>query len=78
MPKVEETTIIKEFIPISLIGCVYKLIAKVSTRRMAKMKNRMVGRCQIAFMEDKHIFNVALVANKILDVLLNWRMFYAS
>lgn len=49
--KVEEVANIKEFQPIILVGCAYKLIAKIPLRRMVKVLNEVVGENQHAFVE---------------------------
>lgn len=47
----ERATNIKDFKLISLLGSVYKLVAKVLPRRMAKVMDRVAGKCQHAFVE---------------------------
>lgn len=42
---------VKELQPISLVGCVYELTVKVLARKMVKMLNKVVGKCQHAFIE---------------------------
>lgn len=41
----ERAANIKNFIPISLVGNVYKIITKVLARRMAKVMDRVVHKC---------------------------------
>lgn len=40
---------IKDFMSISLVGCVYRLTTKVLARRMTKVVGRVVAKCQHAF-----------------------------
>lgn len=48
IPKVGGAANIKEFRPVSLIRSVYKLIAKVLARRMARVLDTVVGECEHA------------------------------
>lgn len=53
-----------------MIGCVYKLIAKVLARRMAEVLHMIVGENQYGF-GGRQILDVALIANEVVDELLN-------
>ncbi|KHN09914.1 Transposon TX1 putative 149 kDa protein, partial [Glycine soja] len=39
IPKIKDPQLISDFRPISLIGCVYKIIAKVLSNRLSKVMN---------------------------------------
>lgn len=70
--KMEVATNIKDFKHNSLVGSLYKVIAKVLARRMAKMIDKVVGEYQHAFMEGRQIHNAALVTNEVVDKLYFW------
>lgn len=55
------------FWPISLIGSIYKLIAKVLARRISKVMDKVIGKCQNALIGGKKILDVALIVNKEVD-----------
>lgn len=54
---------IKEYQPISLVSCIYKPVAKVFARKMAKVLNKDIGENQHVFMEGRQIMDMVLRAN---------------
>lgn len=42
-PNFEGVNEMKEFRPISMVGCTYKVIAKILARRIRKVKGGLVG-----------------------------------
>lgn len=59
---------IKEFRPISLVGCVYKFIVKVSDKRMVKVLSKVKWlESQCAFVKRRRIMDTFLVANEVVD-----------
>lgn len=67
--KVEGVVNVKEFLPISLVGCAYKFIAKVVVRRMVEMLGKVVRGCQNAFVEGRQIVDVVMMASEVVDDL---------
>lgn len=51
---------IKDFRPIKLDGCIYKLREKVIARRIAKVMDKVVGECRYTFVEGRHIMCAVL------------------
>lgn len=62
---------IRDFRPISLVGCIYKHIAKVLAGRLARVLGEVVGECQHALVEGKQILDVVLTANEVVDELVS-------
>lgn len=71
IPKKRDTKEFKDVWPISLVGCLYKLIAKVLARRLSKMLGDIIGECQHAFVGGRQIMDTIMTANEPVDDLLN-------
>nr|GEW14102.1 hypothetical protein [Tanacetum cinerariifolium] len=57
-----------DFRPISLIGCVYKVIYKVLATRLAKVIPSIVGPNQSVFLTRRQILDGCLIANEIIRI----------
>ncbi|GMJ01911.1 hypothetical protein HRI_003860300 [Hibiscus trionum] len=64
--KVRTPTQISDYRPISLVGCIYKLFAKVLSRRMKSVMNDVIGEAQFAFCAGKQILDCFLISNEII------------
>ena len=62
---------LKDFKPISLVGGLYKLIAKVLANRLKKVMNSLVNSAQDVFVEGRQILDAPLIANKVIDSIMS-------
>ena len=58
---------LKDFRLISLVGGLYKLLAKVLANRLKKVVGFLVSHFQHAFMARRQILDVVLIANEAID-----------
>ena len=62
IPKFEGAKDIKDLRPISMVGCVYKVIAKILANRMKNVMDVLVGEVQSTFVKGRQILDGALIA----------------
>ena len=67
IPKKGGTDNLKDFRPISLVGSLYKILTKVLANRLKRVVGNVISNSQYAFVEDRQIFDVVLIANEALD-----------
>lgn len=66
IPKSNNPHPLKEFRLISLIGCLYKIIAKILASRLKVVLSRIISPCQTAFLPHRQILDRVLIANELL------------
>ncbi|GJV69335.1 RNA-directed DNA polymerase, eukaryota, reverse transcriptase zinc-binding domain protein [Tanacetum coccineum] len=58
---------VKDFRPISLIGCLYKIIAKILTNRLVSVIGDLVNEVQSAFVAERQILDGPFILNEVLQ-----------
>ena len=56
-----------DYRPISLLGGLYKLLAKVLANRLEKVIGKVVSPDQNAFVMGRQILDASLIANEVID-----------
>ena len=67
IPKIENPTHFKDFRPISMVGCIYKIIAKLMAKRLQRIMGSLIGPLQSSYIEGRQILDGALVAGELID-----------
>ena len=67
IPKKSGAEDLRDFRPISLLGGLYKLLAKVLANRLKKVVGKVVSISQNAFVRGRQILDASLIANEVID-----------
>lgn len=67
IPKVDSPQRLADFLPISLVGCMYKVLAKVLADRLRSVMGFVESNSQSAFVRGKQILDGILIANEVVD-----------
>ncbi|GAU17884.1 hypothetical protein TSUD_330100 [Trifolium subterraneum] len=67
IPKVESPQRLNDFRPISLVGSLYKILAKVLANRLRLVMGSVISESQTAFVRDRQILDGILIANEVVD-----------
>jgi hypothetical protein len=68
IPKINSPFSLGDFRPISLLGCLYKIIAKVLTARLARVMNSIVEPTQSVFLKGRNLVDGVVVVNEVVDL----------
>jgi hypothetical protein len=68
IPKINSPFSLGDFRPISLLGCLYKIIAKVLTARLARVMDLLVEPTQSAFLKGRNLVDGVVVINEVIDL----------
>ncbi|GJW62893.1 RNA-directed DNA polymerase, eukaryota [Tanacetum coccineum] len=67
IPKIPDANVVKDFRPISLIGSLYKIIAKILANRLVVVLGDIVNEVQSAFIADRQILDDPFILNEVLQ-----------
>lgn len=67
IPKKEGGSNLNHFRPISFIGCIYKILAKVLARRFKAILGKLIGEAQSAFLKGRFILDGIVVVNESIE-----------
>ncbi|XP_019423066.1 PREDICTED: uncharacterized protein LOC109332537 [Lupinus angustifolius] len=58
---------LNEYKPISLIGCIQKIVSKLLATRLKKVIHLVISECQSAFIKGRFIIDGVVVTNEVID-----------
>ncbi|PNX56678.1 cysteine-rich receptor-like protein kinase [Trifolium pratense] len=67
IPKIDSPQGLNDFRPISLVGSLYKILAKVLANRLRIVIGSVISESQSAFVKDRQILDGILIANEVVD-----------
>ena len=67
IPKKPGATELKDYRPISLVGEIYKIIARILAERLKIVVDKLVNNHQMSFIKGRQIMDVALLASQCID-----------
>ncbi|GKV00002.1 hypothetical protein SLEP1_g12766 [Rubroshorea leprosula] len=67
IPKVENPQRIEDYRPISLIGVMYKILAKLLANRLRKVLDKIIGEQQMAFIKGRQLLDGVIIANEVIE-----------
>ena len=65
IPKKADPQALNDYRPISLIGCVYKIVSKMLTNRLKKVMPFIIDERQSAFIRGRHLLHSVIIANEV-------------
>ncbi|GJT19888.1 RNA-directed DNA polymerase, eukaryota, partial [Tanacetum coccineum] len=67
IPKTQDAKMVKDFRPISLIGSLYKIIAKILANRLVGVLGELVNEVQSDFVANRQILDGPFILNEIIQ-----------
>jgi len=69
IPKCKSPLKLGDFRPISLVGCIYKIVTKILVNRLKKVLFKVIDTNQTAFLSERGLLDNILIANETVDFL---------
>ena len=67
IPKFPDANMVKDFRPISLIGSIYKIVAKILANRIVGVLGDIVHEVQSAFVAERQILDGPFILNEVMQ-----------
>ena len=67
IPKIDNPHRLNDFRPIALVGCLYKILAKLLANRLRQVMGTVISDTRSMFIKNRQILDGILVANEVVD-----------
>jgi len=67
IPKVNNHTNLNEYMPISLVSCIYKIVAKILSRRLKGVLQKVIDSRKTTFLEGRGLMDSVFITNETLE-----------
>nr|GEW90934.1 RNA-directed DNA polymerase, eukaryota, reverse transcriptase zinc-binding domain protein [Tanacetum cinerariifolium] len=67
IPKLNDAKVVKDYRPISLIGCQYKIVGKILANRLSMVMDKLISKEQPAFIRDRQILDGPMILSKVIQ-----------
>lgn len=67
IPKTDSPSGFKDYRPISMVGCAYKIVSKLLAKRLQRVIGSLVSPHQSCFIKGRQILDGPLIANEFID-----------
>ncbi|GJR93502.1 RNA-directed DNA polymerase, eukaryota [Tanacetum coccineum] len=67
IPKVLDPKFVSDYRPISLIGCLYKVVTKILAIRLSSVLDNLISEVQTAFLSNRQILDGPFIINELLS-----------
>lgn len=67
IPKTDDAKKLKDYRPISIIECVYKVVSKLLANHLHVVMDGLVSKTQSTFVQGRQILDGALIANETIQ-----------
>nr|GFA00972.1 RNA-directed DNA polymerase, eukaryota [Tanacetum cinerariifolium] len=67
IPKLNDAKVVKDYRPISLIGCQYKIVGKILANRLSMVMDKLISKEQPAFIRDCQILDGPMILSEVIQ-----------
>ena len=67
VPKKQNPLGVEDYRPISLVGCMYKIISKILANRLKSVPPKIIDYFQSAFIKERGLLDSIMVANEVVE-----------
>nr|CCA66180.1 hypothetical protein [Beta vulgaris subsp. vulgaris] len=67
IPKIDNPSSLKDYRPISMVGFIYKIVAKLLAKRLQSVISSLISPLQSSYVKGRQILDGALVASEIIE-----------